>query len=86
MAFPIQHDMIDCNGTKTFLGSKKAPKSLAARASPQTPLDDGLMEELTAFYTPLERMERRDEFASNLDFLATQLWQITIAPKASVLI
>ena len=48
------------------------------------------MDELTAFYTLFERMEkrgyRRDEFASNLDVLATRLWQITIAPKASVLI
>ena len=77
--------MIDCNSTKTFLFDlKKAPKSLAAGASPQTPLDGGTHRVLHTVGEDGE--ERRDEFASNLDFLATQLWQITIAPKASVLI
>ena len=46
--------MADFNGIKTFFLPKDAPKSLTAGAPPQTPLD-----ELTAFYTLLERMEMR---------------------------
>ena len=57
---------------------------MAAGASPQTPLDGGTHRVLHTFWEDGE--QRRDEFAFNLDFLATQLWQITIAPKASVLI
>ena len=57
---------------------------MAAGASPQTPLDGGTHRILHTFGEDGE--ERRDEFVSNLDFLVTQLWQITIAPKASVLI
>ena len=53
LATPPQHDLVDFNGTITFLFlSKNAPNSLAAGAPPQTPL-----EELTAFYNFLERME-----------------------------
>ena len=47
--------MVDFNEIETFLFlPKDAPKSLAAGAPPRTPLD-----ELTAFYKLLERMEMR---------------------------
>ena len=59
--------MVDSN---LFL-PKDAPKSLAAGAPPQTPLD-----ELTAFYTLFREDgdEGKDEFASNLNFLTMPLW------------
>ena len=79
--------MIDCNGTKTFLFDLKRHQNrwlLGLKISPQTPQDGRTHCVLHTFGEDGE--ERRDEFASNLNFLATQLWQITIAPKASVLI
>ena len=46
--------MIDFNGIKTFFLYKNVPKSLAAGAPPQSPLEGQI-----AFYTLLERMEMR---------------------------
>ena len=55
---------------------------MAAGVPPQTPLDGGTHRVLHTVGEDGE--ERRDEFACDLNFLATQLWQITIAPKASI--
>ena len=64
--------MVDFNGIKTILFlPKDAPKSLAAGAEPQTPLD-----ELTRVLhtVGVDEDERNDEFAYNLNFLTTPLW------------
>ena len=85
LATPIQHDMIDCNGIKAFLFDLKRHQNrwrLGLRPRPS--LDGGTHRVLHTVGE--DEKERRNEFSSNLKFLATQLWQITIAPKASILI
>ena len=58
-AIPIQHDMIECNGTKTFLFDLKRHQNrrlLGLR--PKTPLDGGTHRVLHTFLRGWRREER----------------------------
>ena len=86
LATPPRHDMVDFNSIKTFLFDlKNAPISLAARARARPPTPQQV---LTSVLHTVGEDGVKDELASNLNFLATQLWwiHIVIAPTATFLI